>query len=340
MGPIDDLYWIRDNMDIEMLARRIVAKPGGIPFDRDTDALEYLRGVRAKFVDMDEFPLIDIIARGKMSFLVYFVGDIHGDLDTCKKIMNRFLKWRSGRSLKAKGMGVKLVFLGDYIDRAPKEIRNGGALTVLYLLSAKYLYPDDIILLRGNHEAIDLLTFAPYELPMEIHDLFGADLSEEIHNEMVSIFTLLPLFVRTSNGVIASHAAFPRNRNVPVDRIDRSDAESILQTIWGDPKQTETYRGDISKRANFDEDDLRSFLEDVGASVLLRGHAHKTLGYSMYGDRMFTVFTSRRYKKRGNQGILLVRALVHKDKRIGSAQDLNIKEITDGKLIDRSIERL
>ncbi len=327
-------------MDMEILARRIVAKPERVPFDRDTDALEYLRGVRAKFVDIDEFPLVEIVARGKRSFLVYFVGDIHGDLDTCKKIISRFLKWRSDRSLKAKGVRVKLVFLGDYIDRAPKEIKNGGALTVLYLLSAKYLYPDDIILLRGNHEAMDLLTFAPYELPMEIHELFGADLSGEIHDEMVSIFSLLPLFARTSSGVIASHAAFPRNREVPIDRIDRSDKESILQTIWGDPKQTETYRGDISKRANFDEDDLRSFLEDAGASVLLRGHDHKTLGYSMYGDRMFTVFTSSRYEKRGNQGILLARALVHKDKRIGSAQDLNIKEMIDGKLIDRSIERL
>jgi len=327
-------------MDIEKLARRILAKPERIPFDRDTDALEYLKGLRAKIVDMGEFPLVDIVASGKRSFLVYFVGDIHGDLDTCKKIMNRFLRWRLYRSLKVRGMRVKLVFLGDYIDRAPKEIRNGGALTIMYLLSAKYLYPDDIILLRGNHEAIDLLTFAPYELPMEVNELFGADLSQEIHDELVRIFSLLPIFVRTSNGVVASHAAFPRNRKVPIDQIDRSDKESILQTIWGDPKQTETYRGDISKRANFDEDDLRSFLKYADASVLLRGHDHKTLGYSMYRDRMFTVFTCSRYEKRGNQGILLVRALVHKDKKIGSAQDLNIKEITDRKLIDRPIERL
>ncbi len=327
-------------MNIEKLARRILAEPERNPFDRDKDALEYLRRLRLKFVDMDEFPLVEIVARGKSSFLVYFVGDIHGDLDTCKKIMKRFLNWRSDRSLRTKGVGVKIVFLGDYIDRAPKEIRNGGALTIMYLLSAKYLYPDDIILLRGNHEAIDLLTFAPYELPMEINELFGADLSEEIHDELVGIFSLLPIFVRTSNGVIASHAAFPRNREVPIDQIDRSDEESILQTIWGDPKQTKTYRGDISKRANFDEDDLRSFLEYAGASVLLRGHDHKTLGYSMYGDRMFTVFTCSRYEKRGNKGILLVRVLVHRDKKVGSAQDLNIKEITDRKLIDRSIERL
>ncbi len=328
MGPIDDRYWIRDNMDIEKLARMILAEPERIPFDKDTDALEYLKGIRGKIVDMGEFPLVDIVARGKRSHLVYFVGDLHGDLDTCKKIMSRFFKWHNRRSLKSKGMGVKLVFLGDYIDRAPKEIRNGGALTIMYLLSAKYLYPDDIILLRGNHEAIDLLTFAPYELPMEVNELFGADLSEEIHDELVRIFSLLPIFVRTSNGVIASHAAFPRNREVPIDQIDRSDEESILQTIWGDPKQTETYRGDISKRANFDEDELKAFLDDVRCRVMIRGHDHNLPGHSMYVGKLLTLISSARYKDKGIGGILSAGTEIGRPVR--SVNDLALYRISEG----------
>ncbi len=328
MGPIGDRYWICDIMDIEMLARRIVAKPEGVPFEADADALEYLRGVRANFVEMDEFPLVEITAVGKISYIVYFVGDIHGDLDTCKKVIDRFLKLRSNRSLEAKGVGVKLVFLGDYIDRAPKEIRNGGALTILYLLSMKYLYPDEIILLRGNHEAIDLLTFAPYELPMEIHDLFGTDLSREIHDEMIGIFSLLPLFVRTSNGVIASHAGFPRADQGSIHDIRRGDSEVLIRSLWGSPVDTASYRGKVSTTANFSEGELKAFLDDVECGIMIRGHDHNISGHSMYGGKLLTLISSSCYKDRGIGGVLL--AGMEIGRPVSSVDDLSLYRISDG----------
>lgn len=42
---------------------------------------------------------------------------------------------------------VKMIFLGDYIDRGPQSIE-----TIIYLLCLKVKYRDRIFLLRGNHE--------------------------------------------------------------------------------------------------------------------------------------------------------------------------------------------
>lgn len=42
---------------------------------------------------------------------------------------------------------VKMIFLGDYIDRGPQSIE-----TMIYLLCLKIKYRDRIFLLRGNHE--------------------------------------------------------------------------------------------------------------------------------------------------------------------------------------------
>ncbi|MEA3558875.1 MAG: metallophosphoesterase [Candidatus Thermoplasmatota archaeon] len=123
--------------------------------------------------------------------------------------MGNFYKIKAVLRLKKKdNWEVKLLFLGDYIDRAPKDVKNGGFLTLLYLLCAKMIHKEEIFMLRGNHEAIDLLTFAPYELPIEISDIFGEKISEDVHEILMKIFSELPLFLKTGNGLIASHAGF------------------------------------------------------------------------------------------------------------------------------------
>jgi serine/threonine protein phosphatase 1 len=67
------------------------------------------------------------------------VGDIHGCSDLLKELVEDIIKFSPATD--------KLIFLGDAIDRG---FRSRGV--VLYLQTLKQKYPDNIILLKGNHE--------------------------------------------------------------------------------------------------------------------------------------------------------------------------------------------
>ena len=73
--------------------------------------------------------------------LTYAVGDIHGSLDKLKHLLDACRRHAEGRP-------VRFVFLGDYIDRGPD---SAGVVRTLLALQAKG--PDEVIALKGNHEA-------------------------------------------------------------------------------------------------------------------------------------------------------------------------------------------
>ena len=73
----------------------------------------------------------------------YVIGDIHSDTISIKAIMKR-----SGFFKKVLNQEkVRLVFLGDYVDRGKAHIK---LIFMVFLL--KYLFPQNIYMLRGNHD--------------------------------------------------------------------------------------------------------------------------------------------------------------------------------------------
>jgi serine/threonine protein phosphatase 1 len=76
--------------------------------------------------------------------LTYAVGDIHGSLDKLKGLIAACRQHADGRAMT-------LVFLGDYIDRGPES-----AAVVRFVLSLQFEAPEQIIALKGNHEAMAL----------------------------------------------------------------------------------------------------------------------------------------------------------------------------------------
>lgn len=86
---------------------------------------------------------------------IYAVGDIHGRKDLLSRLMNGvFAAVGSSGDLRS-----QIVFLGDYVDRGPD---SAGVLSELWDLQRQL----DVVLLKGNHEAL-LLDFLrdPETLP-------------------------------------------------------------------------------------------------------------------------------------------------------------------------------
>ena len=73
--------------------------------------------------------------------ITYAVGDIHGCLDQLKSLIEACRNHADGREMR-------LVFLGDYIDRGPEP-----AGVVRFVFSMQSEAPEAVIALKGNHEA-------------------------------------------------------------------------------------------------------------------------------------------------------------------------------------------
>jgi calcineurin-like phosphoesterase family protein len=84
--------------------------------------------------------------------LTYAIGDIHGCVDKLKRLLERCSRYGGDRP-------ARYVFLGDYVDRGP------DSRAVVQLLRAEERNkPDQMICLRGNHDAmmVDAVTSDDY----------------------------------------------------------------------------------------------------------------------------------------------------------------------------------
>jgi hypothetical protein len=287
----------------------------------------------------DAYPVIDLPNPGNDPYAVYFIGDTAGDVFSTIQLYKRFsyMKDRLTEEAIERGygeIGVKLVFLGNYSGKAPPKLYNGGIQNIMFLLSLKVMRHDEIFLLRGNEEARELVDFDPFPMKKEIVRIFGRMEAEELLQKLYYIYDELPLFARTPNGVVASHAGFPNTLKGDITDLEKGDRDAIRSTVWGDPQESGTYRGEISIEANYNRYDFQRFLNWSSRDLFIRGHDPKVKGYAMYNRRLLTVASSSRYEEKGNGGIVVARALVHKDKMIKSVDDIRLRELENFTLLE------
>jgi hypothetical protein len=332
-------------MDALEMAKRISADQSplySLSADKADDVMKFLDICLEHFKRDDAYPVIDLPTPGEEPYAVYFIGDTAGDVFSTIQLYKRFsyVKDRLTEEAVERGfgrIGVKLVFLGNFSGKAPPKLVNGGIQNILFLLALKVIRHSEVFLLRGNEEARELVDFDPFPLKKELTRIFGRLQAEEILQKLFYIYDELPLFARTPNGVVASHAGFPGTLQGDIIELHKGDREAIKSTVWGDPQESGTYRGEISIDANYNRYDFERFLDWSSSSLFIRGHDPKVKGYAMYLRRLLTVVSSSRYEEKGNGGIVVARALVHKDKMIKRVDDIYLRELENFTLLEGRI---
>lgn len=250
----------------------------------------------------------------------YVIGDIHADEESVENILKvtQFVERYHAHT------PVRLIFLGDYVDRGKKHLE-----TVYKIFSLKAQYPDYVYLLKGNHDGgllqEDGSLLTPYRIPEEDNplDYFPHFLKDYLQTHENGDLTLLKLylkwfdslpitaFIGTPDGskiIECVHGGIPKP-DVQADHLfhrlkrlsdltHRTQKDALGHTtpdllIWSDPHQGEQDMRLNLKRFKFTEAQYDAYAETIGIDGLLRGHQVVKDGLQPhFGGKVHTIFSS------------------------------------------------
>ncbi len=228
-------------------------------------------------------------APGKAYELIV-LGDLHGCYSCLKAALMQadfFGKVRAFRDDPRKHPDVKLVLLGDYIDRG-KFSYNGVLRTVMQLYTS---LPGHVFPLRGNHEYYVELNGRVYGAvrPSEaLNDLVGIA-PNEVFASFMRLFEALPnmlLFDRT----LFVHAGIPRDESLAAKwsgLASLNDPDLRFQMLWSDPSSADYVPPDLQRgnaRFPFGRKQFKSFLGRLGCTTMVRGHEKVNEGFRCVYD--------------------------------------------------------
>ena len=154
-------------------------------------------------------------------------GDIHGQFYDLKNLI----------TLSGSPSSTSYIFLGDYIDRGNNSVE---VIELLFLYKLKY--PNNIFLLRGNHESRQIsFTYGFYE---EITRKYG---NSNPWRYIMDLFDYLPISAIIENKIFCVHGGLsPFISTVDQIRLINRKCEiphdgAFCDLLWSDPDDIETW---------------------------------------------------------------------------------------------------
>lgn len=171
--------------------------------------------------------LIDESNIRHVSSPVVVCGDIHGQFYDLIKL------FKTGGQIE----NTKYVFLGDFVDRGYNSVE-----TIELLLVYKLKYPNNITLIRGNHESRKIsLTYGFYE---EINKKYGNTSLWRHFNDLFDYFVLGAII---DNNILCLHGGMSPQIST-IDqiklinrRMELPEVGPLADIMWSDPDNIETW---------------------------------------------------------------------------------------------------
>jgi hypothetical protein len=218
------------------------------------------------------------------------VGDLHGDLQSLTTILKRsaFVENMAERK------DAVLVFLGDYGDRGARS-----AEVYYVVLTLKLNFPENVILLRGNHEGPEDLMASPHDLPMQFQHRFGKDgaaayaKTRELFAYLYNAVLVEERYVMVHGGLSAEVSGI---RDLARAHLMHPEKAFLEDLLWSDP--VEALQGvAFSPRGAgklFGRKVTEKVLERLDVKILIRGHEPCAEGFRINHDgRVLTLFSMK-----------------------------------------------
>ena len=270
---------------------------------------------------------MDIVAKQanilKVSAPVKVFGDIHGQYID---LMNFFNKWGCpSEGPNGDIMANDYLFLGDYVDRGNLSLE-----TICLLMALKIKYPDQIHLIRGNHEDILINSGFGFQDECESRLNDDSDSDDSLFALINNFFEYLPFAALIEDQILCVHGGIGANvkkisdiENIPrpfdvIHEAVTRDQKLAMDLLWSDPTDNDEELGiqpNVQRDSNqlghivkYGPDIVRKFLKDNNLSYIIRGHECVLDGFERFaGGVLLTVFSATDYCGRhGNAGAMLV----------------------------------
>ncbi|KAI1690801.1 calcineurin-like phosphoesterase domain-containing protein [Ditylenchus destructor] len=206
------------------------------------------------------------------------------------------------------------LFLGDYVDRGAF-----GVETICLLLALKLRYPQNVFMLRGNHEEFGInVTYGFFEECLERFNDHA--LNHRMFLAFQNVFNHMPLAALVGKRILGMHGGLsPELRNLSsIDEIPCPTFTPMCglacDLMWSDPVTAPERPGWTTSRRGvayeFDDTVVQSFCQRTGVQLIVRGHQEKSRGYEIQAEgKIVTIFSAPDYVgKGGNSAVLNVSA--------------------------------
>eukprot|EP01018_Ginkgo_biloba_P000067 Gb_16935 [translate_table: standard] len=185
------------------------------------------------------------------------------------------------------------LFLGDYVDRGKQSIE-----TICLLMAYKIKYPENIFLLRGNHECASINRIYGF------YDECKRRFNVRLWKLFTDCFNCLPVAAIIDEKIICMHGGLSpdwkdlddvRNIARPTDVPDHG---ILCDLLWADPdKDIEGWgENDRGVSFTFGSDKVTEFLQKHDLDLVCRAHQVVEDGYEFFADRqLVTIFSAPNY---------------------------------------------
>jgi diadenosine tetraphosphatase ApaH/serine/threonine PP2A family protein phosphatase len=236
-----------------------------------------------------------MLIRGKLATLepdgeAIIIGDLHGDLESLVQI----LRDSAFMEKVQKPENIFLIFLGDYGDRGSYSAE------VYYItLKLKLQFPENVILMRGNHEGPEDLIAQPHDLPLQFSQRFGNE-GSAVYSSIRRLFDQLYNTVLVESRYVLIHGGIPANARVLDDLAyahEKHPKETLLEEmLWSDPEEgiVGTLASPRGAGRLFGSDVTEAFLQMLKVDALIRGHEPSNEGFKLnHNGGILTLFSRK-----------------------------------------------